>query len=172
MIMIMIIIMIIMITTTTTTNSNTHNKYKQYVPAFPSPSWSSAARAGEIRASISGSGFGLSGRPRFSPGDGSGRFRLAHAAEPQEPLFSVTISTYIAGHTYAARGASGQKMPRPNPRAPNLPTNINYLYQDLLTQHFWKFPTDMKIPPLNIKIMLESSPLKSRIVVRRLAVLQ
>ena len=30
---------------------------------------------------------------------------------------------------------------------------------------------DMRIPPLKIKIMLESNPLKSRIVVRRLAVL-
>ena len=29
---------------------------------------------------------------------------------------------------------------------------------------------DMRIPPLNIEIMLESNPLKSRILVRRLAV--
>ena len=29
---------------------------------------------------------------------------------------------------------------------------------------------DMRIPPLKIKIMLESNPLKSRILVRRLAV--
>ena len=29
---------------------------------------------------------------------------------------------------------------------------------------------DMRMPPLNIKIMLGSSPLKSRILVRRLAV--
>ena len=30
---------------------------------------------------------------------------------------------------------------------------------------------DMRIPPLKIKIMLESNPLKSRILVQRLAVL-
>ena len=34
-----------------------------------------------------------------------------------------------------------------------------------------KFPLDMTIPPLKIKILLESNPLKSRIFVRRLAVL-
>ena len=33
-----------------------------------------------------------------------------------------------------------------------------------------KLPTDMRIPPLKIKIMLESNPLKSRILVRRLAI--
>ena len=32
------------------------------------------------------------------------------------------------------------------------------------------FPMDMRIPPLKIKIMRESNPLKSRISVRRLAV--
>ena len=35
-----------------------------------------------------------------------------------------------------------------------------------------KTPMDMRIPPLKTKIMLESNPLKSRILVRRLAVLQ
>ena len=33
-----------------------------------------------------------------------------------------------------------------------------------------KFPVDVRFPPLNIEIMLESDPLKSRILVRRLAV--
>ena len=33
-----------------------------------------------------------------------------------------------------------------------------------------KSPMDMRIPPLKIKIMLDSNPLKSRILVRRLAV--
>ena len=32
-------------------------------------------------------------------------------------------------------------------------------------------PMDMRIPPLKIKFLLESDPLKSRILVRRLAVL-
>ena len=33
-----------------------------------------------------------------------------------------------------------------------------------------RFPMDMRIPPLELKVLLESSPPKSRIVVRRLAV--
>ena len=37
---------------------------------------------------------------------------------------------------------------------------------------FPEFPTDMRIPLLEIKIMLESNPLKSRILVRRLAVVR
>ena len=35
---------------------------------------------------------------------------------------------------------------------------------------FRKFPMDMGIPPLDIKIMLESNPLRARISARRLAV--
>ena len=35
-----------------------------------------------------------------------------------------------------------------------------------------QFPMGLGIPPLEIKIMLESNPLKSRILVRRMAVLQ
>ena len=34
-----------------------------------------------------------------------------------------------------------------------------------------KIPKYMRIPPLNVKIMIESSPLKSRILIRRLAVM-
>ena len=33
-----------------------------------------------------------------------------------------------------------------------------------------KFPIDMRIPPLSINILLESNPLKSRILIQRLAV--
>ena len=33
----------------------------------------------------------------------------------------------------------------------------------------WEFPMDMRIPPLEIKSMLEPNPPKSRILVRRLA---
>ena len=52
---------------------------------------------------------------------------------------------------------------------PNLPTNI------IPTKIRWltisgEFPMGMIIPPLEIKILLESNPLKSRILVRRLAV--
>ena len=51
---------------------------------------------------------------------------------------------------------------------PYLPTKI------IPTKTFWlkvsgNFPKDLRIPPLKIKILLESNPLKSRILVRRLA---
>ena len=52
---------------------------------------------------------------------------------------------------------------------PNLPTKI------VPTKIRWlktsgEFPMDMIISPLNMKILLQSNPLKSRILVRRLAV--
>ena len=52
---------------------------------------------------------------------------------------------------------------------PNLPTKITP------TKICWlrismKFPMDMRIPPLEFKIMFESNPLTSKILVRRLAV--
>ena len=54
--------------------------------------------------------------------------------------------------------------------APNLPTKI------IPTKIHWlnisgKFPMDMRIPPLTLKILPESNPLKSRILVRRLAMI-
>ena len=53
---------------------------------------------------------------------------------------------------------------------PSLPS------ENILAKIAWlklsgKFPMDMRIPPLKIKILLESNLLKSRILVRRLAVL-
>ena len=54
------------------------------------------------------------------------------------------------------------------PRTPNLPkimpTKICWL------KTYSKFPMGLGIPPLEIKIMLESNPLTSRILVRRLGV--
>ena len=47
--------------------------------------------------------------------------------------------------------------------AKNLPAKIRWL------NIFWEFPAGLGIPPLEIQIMLESSPLKSRILVQRLA---
>ena len=52
---------------------------------------------------------------------------------------------------------------------PNLPTKITP------TMIAWlklsrKFPMGLRIPPLRIKILLESKPLKSSILVRRLAI--
>ena len=54
---------------------------------------------------------------------------------------------------------------------PNLPITIYPYYVRFVDSTFpGKSPADMSIPPLRIKIMLESNPLKSRILVRRLAV--
>ena len=53
--------------------------------------------------------------------------------------------------------------------APNLPTNIVPTYIALLKLS-GKSPMDMRIPPLQIKILLESNPLKSTICVGGLAV--
>ena len=57
----------------------------------------------------------------------------------------------------------------PRSSMPNLPTKI------IPAKIYWlelsrEFPMGLEISPLNIKIMFESNPLKSRIVVRRLAV--
>ena len=59
--------------------------------------------------------------------------------------------------------------PPPMDGTPNLPAKI------VPTKTPWlklsgRFPMDLRIPPLKLKILLESSPLKSRILVRRLAV--
>ena len=53
---------------------------------------------------------------------------------------------------------------REEPSTPNFPTKIRRLKISRI------FPMDMIISPLNIKILLESNPPKSRIFVRRLAV--
>ena len=52
---------------------------------------------------------------------------------------------------------------------PNLPTKIIPAKIRFLKLS-GKFPMDMRIPPLDIEMLLESNPLKSRILVRRLAV--
>ena len=52
----------------------------------------------------------------------------------------------------------------PNPPTNITPTNIAWL------RFSGKFPMDMIIPPLIIKIMLESNPLKSTMLVGRLDV--
>ena len=50
---------------------------------------------------------------------------------------------------------------------PNLPTNIVHTNIDWLKLS-GKSPVDMRIPPIQIKIMLESPPLKSTMLVGRL----
>ena len=58
---------------------------------------------------------------------------------------------------------------QPEAPTPNLPTKIIPTKIARLKLS-GRFPIDMKFPPLTIKILLESDPLKSRILVRRLAV--
>ena len=52
----------------------------------------------------------------------------------------------------------------PNLATKTIPTKIAWL------KHSGKFPMDMRMPSLEFRILPESSPLKSRILVRRLAV--
>ena len=61
--------------------------------------------------------------------------------------------------TFASTSTSSPNLP-----TKNLPTKIAWL------KTFGELPMDMRIPPLKIKIMLESDPLKSEILMRRLAV--
>ena len=58
---------------------------------------------------------------------------------------------------------------RPSGRTPNLPTNIIPTKVARL-KISGKSPMDMMIPPPGIKILLESNPLKSVMLVGRLAV--
>ena len=58
---------------------------------------------------------------------------------------------------------------RTEQHTPNLPTKMIPAKTPWL-KLVGKFPMDMGIPPHNIKILLESNPLKSRILVRGLAV--
>ena len=60
---------------------------------------------------------------------------------------------------------STQNSLMPNLHSKIIPTKIRWLKTS------GKFPLGLGIPPLKTKILLESDPLKSRIVVRRLAVL-
>ena len=61
----------------------------------------------------------------------------------------VCIYIYIYTHTYGT----------PNLPTKSLPAKIRWLKSS------GKFPTGLGIPPLKLKIMFESSPLKSRILV-------
>ena len=85
------------------------------------------------------------------------------------------VNTVIPG-SYEGREQIGLLTPRAfiistdtdNPLTPNLPNKI------ISTKIRWlklsgKFPMGLGIPPLKIKILLESKPLKSRTLVRRLA---
>ena len=84
------------------------------------------------------------------------------------------VATHLRTHPpLAARWAApvpsasrGISRGRGTPDLPTkiIPTKIRWL------ESSGEFPMDMWIPPLTIKILLESNPLRSRILVRRLAV--
>ena len=57
----------------------------------------------------------------------------------------------------AARGSQAASQEPTQESMPNLPTKIRWL------KICRTFPMDTRIPPLNIQILLESNPLKSRI---------
>ena len=81
---------------------------------------------------------------------------------------------YIYIYIYKALATTRSRRPSSlaadeSPVSPNLPTKIiSTKIARLKTSR--KSPMRLGIPPLKIKILLESNPLKSRIVVRRLAV--
>ena len=105
-----------------------------------------------------------------------------HSSGEEQPWEEKPSECQISGwRAVSASGLQGRGSPKrsvsfadagiiPQPRAPadlctpNLPTMIAWL------KLARKFPMDLGIPPLKIKILPESSPLKSRILVRRLAV--
>ena len=80
----------------------------------------------------------------------------------------MCIYIYIYIHIYASSCTDTSSIctitGTPNFPTKNLPAKIRRLKTS------GGFPMDMRIPPFEIKIMLESSPLKFRILVRRLAV--
>ena len=88
-------------------------------------------------------------------------------------MLSIYLERERKIHTYIYIYIYIYVYPRPteSPRrlTPNLPTKI-VPAKICRLRNYGEFPMDMRIPPLNIKIMLESNHLKSRILVRRLAV--
>ena len=68
-------------------------------------------------------------------------------------------------------GVSLLKEPARARVAPGLPAKIVPVVRFCRLETSGKFRMDMRIPPLKIEMSLESNPLKSRILARRLAVL-
>ena len=69
----------------------------------------------------------------------------------------------------SAGGSSWYLAARSLSSTPSLPTEITPARIPCFKTS-WKSPTDMRIPTLKFKMMFESNPLKSGILVRRLAV--
>ena len=85
----------------------------------------------------------------------------------------IYIYIYIYAYTYSGRCPcplpGGARRCRWRHDTPNLPTNI--IPTKIARVNFYgKFPMGLGIPPLRIKIMLESNPLKSTMLVGRLGV--
>ena len=81
----------------------------------------------------------------------------------------------VGAHRTMSQEGRSARSPKSRPRSaaatPNLPTNISYPYTKICRlNNSQKFPMDVRMPPLKIKILLESNPQKSRILVRRLTV--
>ena len=83
----------------------------------------------------------------------------------------VHIYIYIYIYIHVIRGCIDVLRVVIQPDTPNFPTNIipTYIASLKLSE---KFPMGLGIPPLKIKITLESNPLKSIMLVGRLAVVQ
>ena len=78
-------------------------------------------------------------------------------------IIIITIIILAESDRLAGTGAASPK------GMPNLPTKIIPAKIRCLLRG-GEFLTDMRVPPLKLKILLGSDPLKSRILVRRLAV--
>ena len=89
---------------------------------------------------------------------------LVQAAMSDQPKLAE-VNTFLAEPVEEAHGPTPAGPLRPTANLPIkiIPTKIRRLKTS------GKFPVDMRIPPLNIRILLESNPLKYRIL-RRSAV--
>ena len=102
---------------------------------------------------------------QYSPGSSSPEeCFLTDAGNMRSRIWCRTPCTGRPTATVAQRCLAGQ-------HTPNLPTKIIPTKICGLKMS-GKFPLDMRIPALKLKILLESNPLKSRILVRRLAINQ
>ena len=122
-------------------------------------------------------------RPRTGPSrSGCGRSRLCTGARPWGAGARTSVSTWPSpSPTPRATWIEGSHSPGwlglSSPTrgsaagTPNLPTKITPI-KIAWFKFSWKCPMCLGIPPLKlkIKIVLESNPLKSRVLARRLAV--
>ena len=79
-------------------------------------------------------------------------------------LFLLYLFSFVMSWWFVCSGLLHPGLCTPNLPTKTIPTKIRRLKTS------GEFPLDMRAPPLNIKILLESNPPESRILVRRLAV--